>query len=273
MECAGCSEPGGRYGTALYSVSCASLVACTAVGGSNEPADQIGAPPAVFLVERWNGTSWTAQPTPNATNSGAAYGAQLSGVSCVSATTCEAVGGTDSASNALNRAYGELWSGSGWTLQAMPDANNALAVSCSSTTACLAIGGESDDVDRVDTRAQANRFRVTGVKTDREGNVMLAVAVPGPGTIDVLETAWDDNVATVASLLQPAARRFAYARAHTSAPGPTTLQIHVTPNSRGQLLVRAHRYRVTLRLWVTYTSIGGRSRSIGIYGLHLPTHP
>jgi hypothetical protein len=35
------------------------------------------------------------------------------------------------------------------------------------------------------------------------------------------------------------------------------------------VLVHHHRYLVTLRVWVTYTPIGGHPRSIGMDGLHL----
>lgn len=41
--------------------------------------------------------------------------------------------------------------------------------------------------------------------------------------------------------------------------------------SRGrQSRVTHHRYRVTLRLWISYTPTHGRQRDIGDYGLHLP---
>jgi hypothetical protein len=43
----------------------------------------------VTLAERWNGTSWKTQTTPNP--AGAGY-SQLNGVSCTSASACTAVG-------------------------------------------------------------------------------------------------------------------------------------------------------------------------------------
>ena len=72
------------------------------------------------------------------------------------------------------------------------------------------------------------------------------------------------------SLLQPAPRRFAFARAHTTAHHASTLHVRVTPNARGRRLVHHHTYRVTLRLWVTYTPTGGKQRKQGFHGLHLP---
>ena len=49
-----------------------------------------------------------------------------------------------------------------------------------------------------------------------------------------------------------------------------TLRLHLTPTARGRRLVRHHTYGVTLRLWVSYTPTGGRTRTIGIHGLHIP---
>ena len=43
----------------------------------------------------------------------------------------------------------------------------------------------------------------------------------------------------------------------------------MNPNLRGRRLILRHTYRVTLRLWVTYTPTGGVQRKIGFYGLHL----
>jgi hypothetical protein len=116
---------------------------------------------------------------------------------------------------------------------------------------------------------------------DSSGAVAVSVKVPGPGLVDVLVTAWRDNVATearlsraalarLARLLQPAPGRFVFARAQATAQHATTLQMLVQPNQLGAQLVAHRRYPVTLRLWVTYTPTGGHQRSIGFYGLHLP---
>ena len=99
--------------------------------------------------------------------------------------------------------------------------------------------------------------------------VSFAVKVPGSGAIDVLETAWKDNSARIAVLLQPAPRRFVYARGKTAARA-ATLRFRIKPNRRGRKLVRHHRYRVTLRLWVSYTPTGANFRKQAFYGLRLP---
>ena len=119
-------------------------------------------------------------------------------------------------------------------------------------------------------QAPNNQFTVSHIKTHRNGTITFNVKIPGPGAIDALETAWKNNLASAAVLLQPAARRFVIARHHTTAHDATTLKLRVTPNKHGNRLVRHHTYRVTLRLWVSYTPNNGRFRKQGFYGLHLP---
>jgi hypothetical protein len=115
-----------------------------------------------------------------------------------------------------------------------------------------------------------NHFTVSHVRAHRNGSITFSVKVPGAGAIDVLETAWNDNLARTAVLLGPAPRRFVVARQHKRTSGASTLHLRVLPNKRGKRLVRHHTYRVTLRLWVSYTPKGGRFRKQGFYGLHLP---
>jgi hypothetical protein len=115
-----------------------------------------------------------------------------------------------------------------------------------------------------------NHFSVSHTMTHPDGAIGFAVKVPGPGRIDVLETAWNDNLEHTAVLLRPAMRRFVYARARTTSSTGGAVHLRVTPNARGGRLVGHHAYQVTLRLWVTYTPSGGHPRSIGFYGLHLP---
>ena len=60
-------QPAGRATAILAGVSCTSATACTAVGNYRNSAGKL-----VTLAERWNGTSWTIQPTPNPTGAPAA---------------------------------------------------------------------------------------------------------------------------------------------------------------------------------------------------------
>jgi hypothetical protein len=118
-------------------------------------------------------------------------------------------------------------------------------------------------------RLPTNHFTRSGITTSPNGTLTLAVRVPGPGTVDVLATAWNDNLARAAIRLRPAPHRFVYARSHTRARRATVLHLRVRPTGRGRWLVRHHTYRVTLRLWISYTPSGGRPRSSGVYGVHL----
>ena len=116
----------------------------------------------------------------------------------------------------------------------------------------------------------SNQFTVKHLRVRRNGTVEFDVTVPHAGQLDVLETAWNDNLARAAIVLQPASRRFVFARQHRTALGADTLHLRVTPNKRGRRLVQHRTYRVTLRLWVTYTPASGSYRKQGFYGLHLP---
>ena len=74
-------------------------------------------------------------------------GSGLNGVSCVSATFCEAVGYTVNSSGYVGVALD--WNGSTWTNQTLPPSVSALGgVSCVSTTFCMAVGldGSGDGV-------------------------------------------------------------------------------------------------------------------------------
>jgi hypothetical protein len=118
--------------------------------------------------------------------------------------------------------------------------------------------------------APSNHLVPVRRKPHTNGTFIVTVKVPGPGSVDILITAWKDNLAGAARQLQPAKGRFVFARAHAVAKKAGTLTIVVKPNSRGRRLVAHHRYRVTLRLWISFTPTHGRQRDIGYYGLHLP---
>jgi hypothetical protein len=119
-------------------------------------------------------------------------------------------------------------------------------------------------------RLPTNHFTRSRITIRHNGTLTFTVKVPGPGTVDVLATAWNDNLARAAIRLRPAPHRFVYARSHTRARRATVLRFRVRPNAHGRRLVRHHTYRVTLRVWISYTPSGGRPRTVGIYGLHLP---
>jgi Divergent InlB B-repeat domain len=164
-----------------------------------------------------------------------------------------------------------LPAGSAVSLVATPRAGSTFAGwsgGCSGTGSCRLQLSSNTTVTATFKNLPSNRFTIARVHTYADGTITAALKVPGPGRVDVLATAWNDNLASIAKLLQPAPHRFVFARAHTSARRSTTLHVTLRPNAHGRRLVLDHTYPVTLRLWITYTPVRGRSRSVGFYGLH-----
>src|SRR5215467_6126536 len=96
--------PGAQF-SELNGVTCTGAASCVAVG------DYVnGSGADVTLAERWNGSTWAVQHTPNP--SGAQSFSVLSGVSCTARHACEASGGSDAG------AFAERWNGKSWSVQA-----------------------------------------------------------------------------------------------------------------------------------------------------------
>ena len=74
----------GPDGSSLSGVSCPAATSCTAVGTS-----QFSSAAPVAFIERWNGSSWTMQPSSLPAG---ATGAALDGVSCTGVSACFAAG-------------------------------------------------------------------------------------------------------------------------------------------------------------------------------------
>jgi hypothetical protein len=116
----------------------------------------------------------------------------------------------------------------------------------------------------------SNRLTRVRRQPNSDGTFIVTAKAPGPGRVDILITAWKDNFAGAARLLNPAPGRFVFARAHAKARRAGTLTVVVAPGARGRQLIAHPRYQITLRLWISYTPTHGRQRDIGYYGLHLP---
>jgi hypothetical protein len=114
-------------------VSCSTATACTAAGDDYTPG-----PFYSTLAERWNGTKWAIEATPNPTGATQSF---LFAVSCPSATACTAAGDYQTSSGA-QKTLAEHWNGTTWAIQSTPNpAGNAptlSGVSCSKATACTA---------------------------------------------------------------------------------------------------------------------------------------
>lgn len=102
--------PSGALASYLDGVSCTSSSACTAVGWYQPSAGEYET-----LAERWNGTAWSIQSTPNPTGSTDSY---LFADSCTSASACTAVGYGLATSYA---ALAEGWNGTTWSIQSTPN--------------------------------------------------------------------------------------------------------------------------------------------------------
>lgn len=97
-------EPPGSGGSHLQGVSCPALQVCEAVGGA----------PSLFLMgnpslaERWDGSAWSVQATPNPAGTQSSF---LSSVSCPTPSSCMATG-TD-ITTSTQYGFAESYSGTG----------------------------------------------------------------------------------------------------------------------------------------------------------------
>lgn len=130
--------PTSAAAVSLNAVSCPGPADCEAVGDYQTGHGQMP------LAERWDGSSWALQRVPAVAKGALVY---LRGVSCSSATGCEAVGyyiGPSGPSASL----AEHWDGHAWHVQAtanVPQGVNTFltGVSCAGPGACKAVGYDS----------------------------------------------------------------------------------------------------------------------------------
>lgn len=211
-------RPAGSPYAILNRVACFSTRACTAVGFYYDAQGAIRS-----LAERWDGSSWAIQPTPNPT---ASVAGGLLGVSCPSAVSCIAVGSyNDSAGTPLTLA--EVWNGSAWSILQSPDPTGAAAsslssVSCSAVGTCLAVGGYQDQSQDQLTLSEAWdgsawRLLSTPDPTGSTNSRLEAVSCPKPGACAAvgysfeasgsqvtLAEAWNGSAWSIQSMPHPA---------------------------------------------------------------------
>jgi hypothetical protein len=215
----------GATSSLLFDVSCASPRSCTAVGSFVTRSGS-----SLALVERWNGTSWSIQSTPNPRQANGGRVSYLGGVSCASTTACTAVGHSGNISGTSGAALTERWNGAGWTIQRTPHPADATAsflsaVSCASPRSCTAVGfanrasggvtlaerwnGAGWAIQRTPTPAAAADAQLVGVSC---ASVRICTAV-GYFTIvtgiDVmLAERWNGTGWTIERTLYPAGARY-----------------------------------------------------------------
>jgi hypothetical protein len=139
---------------ALAGVTCTSASNCFAVGHYDTQLV------TSTLVERWDGTAWSIVPSPNP--KGSTY-SQLSGVSCMSASNCFAVG--IGHSTLIERWNGTIW---GIVTSANPTGATGASltdVSCPSASRCVAVGTifRSTVVSRLVESWNGQSWSLTGV--------------------------------------------------------------------------------------------------------------
>jgi len=113
----------GPTDTYFSDISCVPSGRCAAVGGTPQGGKD-------FLFAVWNGRTWHVRRIATRSFD------DLTGVSCATASACEAVG------SAGSRPVAYRWNGSTWRAQSLPNPGSGEieAVSCSSASACMAVG-------------------------------------------------------------------------------------------------------------------------------------
>lgn len=141
------SKPTGSIRTVLLDVSCSSASACTGVGIYRDSGGL-----QTSFVERWNGTSWSHQTSPNPVGS---TNTVFQGVSCVSGGLCVAVGDWNNGKSWQPMA--QEWNGSAWALDTTPNPEGATetiieGVAC--RTGCISVGWYADAESKRKTLAE-----------------------------------------------------------------------------------------------------------------------
>ena len=219
-------NPPAQQGSGLDGVSCWSGSACTAVGNSvTDNAHRF-----LTLAERWNGTRWSIQHTPNPPGAAESY---LPGVSCSSASACTAVGNYLRYNGTKTFTLAERWNGTGWSIQRTPNPTRARGsengldgVSCWSGSACVAVGSYFNGTNT--TLTLAERWNGTGWSIQRTPNPSGA-----QGNQSVL-----DGVSCSYGNACTAVGQFLYANGTKSTPlaerwNGTRWSIQRTPNPAG----------------------------------------
>ncbi len=209
--------PSTTQDVALEGTSCVSSAFCMSVGYAD------GSTTEAPVAQEWNGTAWTALPTPAFGVDESSY---LYGVSCISSAWCLAVGGVYNEVTDLDTNISELWNGSAWsrvtTPQTVTTGSQALySVACSSPTFCAAVGYTSDADDNYDqaltmtwtgTAWVLGALQTTAFNADLDGvscsspTFCSAVGYTDPngsGPYSTLAERWDGSTWTVVPTSNP----------------------------------------------------------------------
>jgi putative hemolysin len=130
-------RPASWNGSSLFGVSCTGTSNCMAVGYSYTLSAHIG-----MLAEHWDGSTWKVVEVPDVGD----QNAQLTGVSCVTADECTAVGAVMPYSSKGLPPIVERWDGSTWNAMQLPRPGKEIAfidafgVDCANSVRCVVVG-------------------------------------------------------------------------------------------------------------------------------------
>jgi hypothetical protein len=99
-----------------------------------------------------------------------------------------------------------------------------------------------------------NRFSIAELKATAGGVARMVLKLPGPGSLAVSASAWNDGAATAFR------RHFVYVAARSRVRGAGAMSVTVKPNPQGRALVKLKGGAPVIALSVTYTPTGGRPR-------------
>jgi hypothetical protein len=260
----------------LTGISCWSANACVAVGSTSDGSFTDNGPEIRPLALHWDGV---AAHLDDHLPGSASINADLEAIDCTSSTSCVAVG------ERYGKIFGDQWMvrlhGSTWSSVHEPAPSPTVfdatldGISCPSAESCTAVGSYSDARPQAEPLILTTRqptFTVSHIRLSPGGTARFTVKMPGAGTVDSLITAWKSNLAGAAdspSRLLSAPHRFVYGRSRLTAHAAGVLTGTVRPSALGARLLSRPRYRIVLRLWVSFTPRGGTTRSVGYYGLHI----
>lgn len=254
----------------MLAVSCSSSTDCTAAGAYMNKTGK-----RVPLAAGWNGTSWSIQPAPNPTGAIFSF---LNGVSCPSATACEAVGQTGKTLG-KSATLAEMWNGTAWTIQATPNPagglyNSLEAISCPSPTSCMAVGTANDPVGGTSTTLAESwngtiwsivpTPNVAGSSDNNLGGVSCASATAciavgsstpsgGGGNTVTLAEAWNGTTWTILSTPNPAGSLFTQLAAVSCSSSTMCTAVGSFDSNTSGLLTLAERWNGTT--WSIQTTV------------------
>ena len=172
-------SPNSGPTSALSGVSCIAANSCVAVGHGS-----LSSTIAQTLVESWNGTAWSIVPSPDVGTNGNF----LNAVSCVTATSCTAVGEYATSGGYPQLTLIESWDGTKWSVVPSPnkttlESNSLYGVSCASVNSCIAVGEYPNAHHAASTLIESwngTTWSIAASPNDSRGNDLFGVSCTSP---------------------------------------------------------------------------------------------